>query len=735
MRHNLFNSISAVIFALGLSHSAWAGILVNPPDPYPQAKMGDTGLNVFYAGSGTATVTNVAVNKKRGFRVIDTGQSTLDDNLIWVDITSDAPVASGATTNTVITLSTGSAVGTEVPLIGAGIVSDNIAPPKCAGGGGSCQGTGFKSALYSPGQVIRLSFSLTGLCGTGGTLGTLCTGGNAYTNMTTVTPSTLTQQIYVTIAAADISSGNAIPTTGFSFNLGITNIPPALGCPSSFAEYYFPGDQQIYLKAGGFTSSANNGVALMDFLFMAKPGGVAADTGPNGVGTNPIVSYQSYSNQSEVKGFDNNESYGVITYAENIAGILDNTGCPLLPVKSIAIHGVLAESKCFIATAAFHDGRAAPVMLLRKFRDQVLSKFEFGRKFIETYYTYSPAMAEWAWDKPIIRSIALRALAPAEFFAWAWLKISHAQENPQATGNQPYIDRLKKQLDEEDQKNGNDFPESNVGYTEQMKRKLAPTPAPGNNEEYINRLKKDLPPAENSDGYAEKTKAELPPVTERESPITAVKEKRDHKLGRGDVKPIENAVGFKLGVNPGTEVAASGGHPFEYVYGSDWKPDFIMHFEHQFMHSENFGSFAGSIDLGVNYASGYGIFDTPFNGSDKSITTFTFVQIPLILGGYYRFNLARILRPYVGAGVGTILYTEIRNDDQKDLRGYSFVYTTSIGASLLLDFLDSATSRDSYLSMGIQHTYLFMEYMYLNSFSSPVTFKRAGVYAGFLFEF
>jgi hypothetical protein len=70
-----------------------------------------------------------------------------------------------------------------------------------------------------------------------------------------------------------------------------------------------------------------------------------------------------------------------------------------------------------------------------------------------------------------------------------------------------------------------------------------------------------------------------------------------------------------------------------------------------------------------------------------------------------------------------------------DKRGYSFAYVTHIGASLLLDFFDRSTARDSYMSLGVQHTYLFLEYLYQNSFNQTgVVLTRSGVYTGFLFE-
>lgn len=50
-------------------------------------------------------------------------------------------------------------------------------------------------------------------------------------------------------------------------------------------------------------------------------------------------------------------------------------------------------SKCYIATAVYGSYDAPQVLVLRKFRDEVLSKSLTGRAFIRTYYTMSPPVA------------------------------------------------------------------------------------------------------------------------------------------------------------------------------------------------------------------------------------------------------------------------------------------------------------------------------------------------------
>ena len=49
---------------------------------------------------------------------------------------------------------------------------------------------------------------------------------------------------------------------------------------------------------------------------------------------------------------------------------------------------------CYIATMAYGDYDNPQVLILRKYRDEKLSKSAFGRWFIKTYYHYSPKLVE-----------------------------------------------------------------------------------------------------------------------------------------------------------------------------------------------------------------------------------------------------------------------------------------------------------------------------------------------------
>lgn len=772
------------LLTLGSILSANATLVVNAPEPAPQYDINSTQFDLYIAGGANPTPSPGYINTTKGFRYIQTDSGTvgIDSNYVWVDVFSDKQYSISGTQRVIVMLTIGApSSGTEIKIRGAGVKSGTDAPSDCSADS-NCQNiftdNAFYSAIYArpgdaAGKTLRIKFRLDELCAGGGSASqSLCGSGAAYGG---INHTMLTAQMSAVFWIAGDNTAAKIPypldsnSETRAFNLFISDIAPSSSCNNngiSESDFYFPGDSEIFLKTnniavGNAPSAATTpGPPATQLVFLGKIGGVATPAAPPG-GLTPagsdVISYvNANAGDVEVSGADTGtsfvnaesngdtaHSYTARVHAQNFAGMLSDVDDSCSPntftVRTQPINGILTESKCFIATAAYHDGRAGPVMMLRQFRDKVLSKFAWGQAFIDKYYEVSPALAQWAWDKPMIRSLALKLLTPLEFAAWVSLKVADAQTaTPPVSSGESYIDRLKKTLpvskseptgsySEEqkkvlDQKNPTP-PASSDGYSagEQQKLKNSPEEAGKSPEDYKN--------------YSEKEKASVPPSRYRNSPTELVKQGKDRKLGRGDVPPIKNAISFRMGVSPGMKVSVAGGlNTFEDIYGAGWQPEILFHFERQLFHSEDFGSFGVSGELGLSYAEGFGRLTFPFAGTKISQTKFSFVQAPLLVGGDYRFNFFRILRPYAGAGLGTMLYTEIRKDKQKDKRGYSFIYDAHVGISLLMDFLDEGTARDSYLSQGIQHTYFFAEYFYLNTFSGRVTFNRSGVYSGFLFE-
>ncbi len=59
------------------------------------------------------------------------------------------------------------------------------------------------------------------------------------------------------------------------------------------------------------------------------------------------------------------------------------------------INNTSSNGNCYIATAVYGSYEAQEVIVLRRFRDEILSKSLLGRIFINIYYTLSPPFANW----------------------------------------------------------------------------------------------------------------------------------------------------------------------------------------------------------------------------------------------------------------------------------------------------------------------------------------------------
>ncbi len=89
-----------------------------------------------------------------------------------------------------------------------------------------------------------------------------------------------------------------------------------------------------------------------------------------------IVSQQGFA----IMKRENNEDYEK-AYGEPAPPIIEN------------------KNKCYIATACYGNEFANEVIILKSFRDKVLTKYFLGKIFIEFYYTVSPSIARLLIDQ------------------------------------------------------------------------------------------------------------------------------------------------------------------------------------------------------------------------------------------------------------------------------------------------------------------------------------------------
>ncbi len=87
-----------------------------------------------------------------------------------------------------------------------------------------------------------------------------------------------------------------------------------------------------------------------------------------------------------------------------------------------------SKKGCFIATAAFGSPLEPQVLLLQKFRDQLLLSNEPGRNFVQLYYSYSPPIADFIAENQALRSIVQLALLPLLALAWLAVEASILQQ-------------------------------------------------------------------------------------------------------------------------------------------------------------------------------------------------------------------------------------------------------------------------------------------------------------------
>jgi len=315
-------------------------VLVNAPLPYPQNTMGDTGLQIYYAGNSTGTPSAGphSINTVQGFRFINTsaGTNSRAENLIYLDVSTTANLNGPFDSQIGVTLTTDGA-GTEVPLLGASIAERSSAPAPC--NAGSCFSSS-KAAIYVPGTVLRLAFSLDDLCASNGNAGSLCAA-NAYQTLLGSTLVVSTLKVNFGVVKTTTTDASAVTTAPINastvFTFGITDVSPtvATSCPAG-KDAYSVADQRIYLNTAAFKPDTGvNGVSLSALLVMANQGDAPnAETG--GLNSEIVAYLDPMSASGKVSGFTNNKYYNVVVQSQNIAGLISPSGseCVLINVQT-----------------------------------------------------------------------------------------------------------------------------------------------------------------------------------------------------------------------------------------------------------------------------------------------------------------------------------------------------------------------------------------------------------------
>ncbi len=224
-----------------------------------------------------------------------------------------------------------------------------------------------------------------------------------------------------------LSGTTAVPTNPIAHVATLLQIFPQTSAPTvngPLSPGFFPGDRSVIIDTDAITATPNAASGSSPvFLYTwvtAEQGGVITPGDEMLATLRTTVGYKS--GQQEAKGFKNSTKDTQFFYQMAI-GVQDSAGAIgfgttiFTNVFATDIKGFLKESNCFVATASYRDGRATGVMLLRHFRDEVLSEFQLGRDFISWYYTYGPVAADWLIEHPIFRGFFLMLLLPLQAIA------------------------------------------------------------------------------------------------------------------------------------------------------------------------------------------------------------------------------------------------------------------------------------------------------------------------------
>jgi hypothetical protein len=786
--------------------SAQATLTVQGVSPY---SVTSAGVINYAAYRSDSTLTGGFIDESVGFKFLDlTSTSTSDtNNIILFDVQSNKNFGSLTTGQDVVLMATVTINSTQVqvPIAYAGGAF-------CATGGNSrCQAAAnskyyaVKYSVSGGNELLRVGIYPKDICASPlNNTGTIsgCTGSDVE-EPTSSALKTLTVRFYLGLEDSTGTNPELGKIADTEENRTITiqlqKAAPTLTCPANLSASYTPGDSEINFNGAAITTAAATstgttvGAAVDTLIFLAKTGGTPTSSSSYYNDTSQIIARVSSSSPSVISGFSNTTNgsdnlYNVRILARDRAGVVTDgyvgdggTGCTASPtteyqVQTASIRGLLVESQCFIATAAFGSAKGPALQLLRRFRDEILQQHGLGRWFVRTYYRYSPGVAEWLLAHTEWRGWVLQALVAVQVWAWfllhpVWfllllgcvlalilartrsgrvalviaLCITGPLKSQTAFGEEPqssepdfsFIEEIQQRQKEQEQSSGSE----SESYIEKKKKQL-PQDQDYSLIEEIRETQKETPAPESSpNSFVEQKKSALPPSPE-ESEIEAIQQGRSEAVAKKDDK-IGRAFGFKVWTGGSREITAAPGvfyQGYSALYGADYTPDFRFFFEDQLLQSEWFISLGWFFEGGFGWKKTSGGFEFPPQnpaggtyGAQSSVN-FTFITVPVAVGGVARFNLFRVLRPQVKVAPVAVGYFEDRSDSKGLKRGYSRGLLTEAGVAFQLDWLDQRGSWSMYETLRVKQHFLTLDYHRLDTTSGAVDLSFHGFTLGLLFE-
>jgi len=624
---------------------------------------------------------------------------------------------------------------------------------------------------------------------------------------TSSSPTTLTLTFAVGVAT-DISSSldpDTVDEKSDALTLSLHAAAPSFSCPS-MTEAYTPGDGQISITTA-FADAGSTGNAPLDQLIVVGAEGAVPLISDSTFATvNAIVGRLDIDSGSQtLSGFTNTTDgtdhlyslrFSVRDSSGRVAPFETTSSCILDNVQTSEIQGFLGKTQCFIATATFQSDRHPAVLLLRRFRDEILLQSWLGAQWVDFYYAWSPQAAQWLIRHGEWRPFVQVALAPLiglvgvimypsvagcllvlivglaiarhqktkrtpvsvrtfiqsgsiVFFILHLISCagsSARKESPTGTvendPNAPYIAKIKKSLE-------SDSKAEKPGEWIEKQRLTLQAESPAEESNYLTQvqaaLKREDADGESGGSFIEAQKKRIQSEEEGSGSTPTTSLIADVKAGIQSRPPekdgnIHHAMGFKLGASIQRTVNAAAGSgtgtAFDVIYATQLAPDFNLTYEFQPFHSEWLGSLGFGGQTGFALYQGFGNYTVSLPGfGTVSDTRFRFLFMPVFLTATYRFNLLRVVRPFVQAGAGLNYFREWREDSGQSLQGYSRALMFTGGVAVNLDFLMNRSGWGLYEELGIQHSYLTIDYTRYRHLSGDLSMQASGIQAGLTYEF
>ena len=248
-------------------------------------------------------------------------------------------------------------------------------------------------------------------------------------NSTTATGCTTGLSKTLTVGYGTQSCGAFTDKIDFKVYASPFDIAANSDATGAFQEAYsfslFPGDEKAYLVEELLKIGANypartvSGLYWTKLLFYYEAATTLATTNIKNNSANVVsldVATDGSIEKNYIEGLQNETSYCMRMANKDAAGVIayfsstvtDANAC----VTPSEVVGLLADKKCFIATAAFGSNLDPHVTSFRKFRNEFLLNNNWGKQFVKIYYKYSPALAHIISENKFLKTITRWILWP-----------------------------------------------------------------------------------------------------------------------------------------------------------------------------------------------------------------------------------------------------------------------------------------------------------------------------------